>query len=496
MRQLLGESWLSPGRVRQLLGEHRPFVIALVLAVVVRGLVQLAFPLAFVFSDGPTYLFLADSLTPSPDRTIGYGALLAALAELTRALWAVSLTQHLIGLATAAVLYALLRRWGVSAGLATAATLPVLFDGMQLVLEHAVLSDVLFNFVVVCAVAVLAWSRRPGVGAAVLTGLLLGTAVLVRVTGAPMVVAGVVFCLLAATTLRGRLVTALALTVSFAIPLTAYASWYHEEQGRWALTESGGRALYMRTTTFVDCSRLELPAYQERLCPREPLGERRDPTYYGWHDTAGSLALDPPPGTTPDEAKREFAYAAIAEQPGAYATVVVRDFLSAFVPVRMDLFEYETTFKWYLSNYDGYVSTDWTRPAYAARGGEQPYTRQPFGNVMGAYGYVVYLWGPVVLALLVVSLSGLVRPVPSGRRDTRPLVFLLTSLAVGLVLVPDLTAQFTWRYQLPAIVLLPAAAALVRTQRRGPVTHRPAGPWPHRGRTGRTAAPSGARGDA
>ncbi len=481
--------------MRRLLGEHRPFVIALVLAVVVRGLVQLAFPLAFVFSDGPTYLSLVDDFTPSRDRTVGYGVLLGALAEVTRALWAVSSAQHLLGLLTAVVLYALMRRWGVSGGLATAATLPVLFDGMQLVLEHAVLSDVLFDFVVVCAVAVLAWSRSPRVGSAVLAGLLLGVAVLVRVTGVPMVVAGVVFCLLAATTLRARLITSLVLALSFALPLAAYASWYHQVHGTWALTEAGGRALYMRTTTFVDCSRLELPAYQQQLCPREPPGERRDPTYYGWHDTDGAMALETPAGTTPDEAMREFALTAIAEQPGAYSAVVARDFVSSFVPIRMDLFEYDTTYKWYLSHYNGYESTDWTRPAYAAHGGEQPYTRQPFGTLMAGYGFVVYLWGPLVLALLVVAVTGLFRRVPPGRPETRPLVFLVTSLAVGLTLLPDLTAQFTWRYQLPAIVLLPVAAALAWTRVRGPVTVG-GGPRPRRGRTGRTEAPPDAPADA
>jgi hypothetical protein len=485
--------------VRRLLDKHRSFVIALILAVGVRGLVQLAFPPAFVFSDGPTNLSLVDSFTPSTSRTVGYGVLLGALAELTRAVWLVSVTQHLLGLLTAVLLYLLMRRWGVSAGLATAATVPVLFDGMQLVLEHAVLTDVLFNFVVVCAVAVLAWSRRPGVGAAALAGLLLGAAVLVRVTGVPMVVAGVVFCLLAATTLRARVGTALALALTFVVPLVAYASWYHQEQGKWALTEAGGRALYMRTTTFVDCSRLEVPTYQERLCPSEPLGQRRDPTFYGWHDADGILALDPPPGTTPDEAQREFALAAIAAQPGDYATVVVRDFMSAFFPMRTDLFEYETSYKWHFKQYIGYVSTDWTRPAYAAHGGQQPYARQPFANLMGVYGSVVYLWGPLVLALLVIALTGLVKRVPPDRPDTRPLVFLLTALGVGLVLVPDLTAQFTWRYQLPAIVLLPVAAALAWTRIRRPVSLRPErvrGPWPPRGRTGRTEAPPGAPGPA
>ncbi len=39
---------------------------------------------------------------------------------------------------------------------------------------------------------------------------------------------------------------------------------------------------------------------------------------------------------------RAFALAAIREQPGDYAWVVTRDFLSAFAPLRLDYFEYET----------------------------------------------------------------------------------------------------------------------------------------------------------
>jgi hypothetical protein len=38
---------------------------------------------------------------------------------------------------------------------------------------------------------------------------------------------------------------------------------------------------------------------------------------------------------------------------------------------------------------------------------------------------------------------------------------------MGLVLVPDLTAEFTWRYQVPELVLLPVGAALGWTRLRG-----------------------------
>jgi len=42
----------------------------------------------------------------------------------------------------------------------------------------------------------------------------------------------------------------------------------------------------------------------------------------------------------------------------------------------------------------------------------------------------------------------------------RSLTFLLVASAAGLMLVPAATAEFVWRYQMPALSLIPAAAAL------------------------------------
>ena len=297
--------------------EHRLFLIALLAAAVVRVAVMVAFPPGFVLSDGPTYLGLVDDLFPRTDRTVGYGFLLEALSWLARDVWLVSAVQHVLGLLTAALLYALLRRWAVPPVVATAACLPVLFDAMQLVLEHSPLSDVLFDLLVVAGIAALAWHRRPHVPTVALGGLLLGLAVCVRVVGQPLVVVAVVFCLLAATTWRARVVTSVAVIAAFAVPVTAYAAWYHAERGVWALTESGGRALYMRTTGFVDCSAFTMPDYERPLCPAEPLGERLDPTDYGWHTPDATHGLQLPPGVTYDEAMGDFAMRAIRAQPGA-----------------------------------------------------------------------------------------------------------------------------------------------------------------------------------
>jgi len=455
-------------RARALWRTERPFVIALAVGALVRVVVQVAFPPGFVFSDGPMYLRLVDDLVPSPDRPVGYGFLLEALSWLTRRIDAITVTQHLLGLLTAVVLYALLRRWQVSARVAMLATLPVLFDEMQLVLEHSVLSDVLFHLLLVLGVAALAWRRRPRPWTTAVGGLLLGLATLVRVVGEPTVLAAVVFVLVVATSWRSRLLHAAVVVVAFLLPLIAYAAWFHHDQGEWALTEGSGRALYMRTTTFVDCSRFEVPSYERRLCPAEPPGQRQDPTWYGWHDRTTVHGLKPPPGVSVDAALKDFALRAIRAQPLDYARTVARDFVLAFAPTRSDAYEYDTAYKWRFAHYvDKVPSPAWEAPAYAAHGGERPATRQPWGDLLAGYGYVVYLAGPLQLLLVLLSAAGLVAPRPRGAPGTRPLLFLTLALALGLILVPDMTAEFVWRYQLPLVAFLPASAALAWTRLRG-----------------------------
>ena len=56
------------------------------------------------------------------------------------------------------MLYALLRRWSVPPLVATLACLPALFDAMQLSLEHSVLSDVLFDLLVVADPHPMTWA--------------------------------------------------------------------------------------------------------------------------------------------------------------------------------------------------------------------------------------------------------------------------------------------------------------------------------------------------
>lgn len=453
---------------RSWLREHRPFLVALLLGVVIRIVVQIAFSPAFVHSDGPAYLAFLHTFEPLRARPAGYSLfVLFPLSWLTDKVFAVTVAQHLFGVATAGLMYALLRRWGVRRWPATLATLPVLFDALQLVLEQTVLSDTLFDLVVMLAVTVLGWRRRPSPALALAAGVLFGVSVTIRLVGEPLILSGVAFCLLVGKGWRGRLAGAIALTVGFAIPVGAYATWYHHQRGAYALSQFTGKALYLRTTSFVDCSALTVPDYERVLCPVEPRGQRRDPTFYGWHDLRTIPSLKPPPGTTQDQAMREFAVDAIRAQPVDYALYVLRDVVLYFDVRRTDRFEYDTAHKWLFRSYVHPDLTQRTRDSLDQHGGDLLTPRHPYAEALAGYQWVGYLPGPLLFGCLLLGLLGGLGIGKARHSGLRSMCLLLTVTGFGLLLVPAVTADFSWRYQLPALVLLPAGAALGFTALRG-----------------------------
>jgi hypothetical protein len=458
----------TPGSRQAWVSAHRPFLVALGLAVLVRVVVQLAFMPAFVHSDGPTYLSVFDNLEPDSERPVGYVLLfLMPVLSIADNVLLVALAQHLLGLATAVLLYALLRRWGAGPVAGMLGALPILFDYLQLNLEHTVLSDVLFEFLLVAGIAVLCWSRRVTPQVALLAGLVLGVSVTVRLVAEPLVVVLIAYCVLVGISWRTRIVTAVVATLGFALPIGAYAAWYHQEHGVYALSQFTGASLYLRTTTFVDCEQLSIPDYQRVLCPAEPLGDRRDPTYYVFHDPRTIGKLFPPPGVTQDQAMREFALSAMRAQPADYLAVGLRDFMLNFDLNRVDRYDYDTAHKWGFDEYVDLEPTGWTGPAYAAHGGNQLEARQPLADLLVLYQKVGYVPGPVLFGCLLLGLAGALGLGRARDRGLRSVTALLTVTGVGLLVVPDLTAEFVWRYQLPGLVLLPAAAVLGYTALRG-----------------------------
>ncbi|MDP9382974.1 MAG: phospholipid carrier-dependent glycosyltransferase, partial [Chloroflexota bacterium] len=372
--------------------------------------------------------------------------------------------QHTLGLAIAAMLYALLVRLTVPRWVAVLASLPVLLDGYQLQLEHLVMSDVLYAFLTTAGVVALLWNERPSGRRAAGAGVLLGVAAVTRSIGLPVAAALLVVLVLRRVGLREVAAAGLACF----LPVAAYGAWFHAEQGRWALTNSNGIFLYSRVMAFADCSSLELIPAERALCDPRPPQERPESSRYIW---SASLPLGRLPGFTftpeKDRLAQGFAVKAIRSQPLDYARQVARELSYNFSTSRVlmpvaDIGKYE-----FVSDASKVV------PGYARQRGlrtVQAYDQSVSSldtasdprltRFLDRYQDVVRVPGPALVVLVVLALAAVV---PVRPRTIRGPALALSAAAGALLVVPPMTAQFDHRYVLAAVPLLAAAAGLSAT---------------------------------
>ena len=121
---------------------------------------------------------------------------------------------------------------------ATLPALPVLFDVFELQVEHMVMSDVLFIFLITVAVAALCWFDQPPVTVSVIAGLMIGYAAIVRAVGEPLLAVVVVALLLR----RVNWKRVGLLLVAGLVPIVGYMAWYHSFTGSTPWTARAARS--------------------------------------------------------------------------------------------------------------------------------------------------------------------------------------------------------------------------------------------------------------
>jgi len=124
----------------------------LAVGLVLRVLAMMAYHPALLYVDTLKYLYGA---WPGAD-PVGYTAILKPIL-LVGDLGTVALVQHVLGLAMAVAIYALLVRRGVPRWLSAIAMTPVLLDAYQLQIEQTIMPDVWFEAFVVAGVVLLLW---------------------------------------------------------------------------------------------------------------------------------------------------------------------------------------------------------------------------------------------------------------------------------------------------------------------------------------------------
>lgn len=456
---------MSAARVVGVARLHALFLGLLAAGALLRVATQLAYVPALFFFDSFNFLRLADTLDPTDNKALGYVVLVLRPLLTLHDLAVFPLVHHVLGLGMAVALYLLCLRLGVRRWLAALATAPVLLDSYQLVMEQYLLSDVVFQALLVAVLLVLLW-RVPVPRTAAIAGLLLGTAATVRFVGVPLVVPVVVYLLLAVPgRWRLRLLAAALAAATFAVPLGGYALWFHHQAGEWGLQGNTGRNLYARAATIADCAGLEgLPDYQRVLCPTSPPEQRPGVNDYLWSDASQVGRVTPPPGTTKGDAARAFALRVFRQQALDLAGAIARDFLFGFTWPRergalhppLDRWQFQVA---YNLREDSGPRRDPVRTV-EKYGGAGPYAREALTRPLQAYqqsgGYTP---GPVLLAALLVAVLGALGVGRARRSELRPACLLSVGLGAG-VLLSAAALMFSWRYQLPGLVLLPFAGAL------------------------------------
>jgi hypothetical protein len=464
--------WRSSTR---LIAGNRLFAVVLIPALALRVAAELGYRWQSWFNDSFTYVRAAVTLTPNTTRPSGYPLYLWLLSP-AHSYLLVTASQHLMGLLVAVMIYAIARhRFGAPAWIAVLATLPVLYDGFEIQLEHLIMADTLFLFLAMAAVTVVLWSPRPSWRACLAAGLLLGASSVVKPTGLPLLAALAVYVIIAHwRRWRPLLAGLVACGVAFAVPAGGYEAWYKSAHGEFAMTDSTGVFLYSRVMTFADCSQMSLPTDLLPLCTSVPPGQRPIAQAYIW-TPASPLLRYPEPMFSPTVNKlaERFAIAAIEAQPLDYARAVLDDTVRSFDWNR-SVFPNGQTYDAYLfspqpvavpdGSYRGYQSIE----AYYARGNPQTVVVNPFAAVIRYYQRYVWLPGTVFGLILLVGLFGIVRR--WRRAGKAALLPWLCSLA--LIVSPAATAEFDYRYVTTAVPFACLAAAMAfgtaGLARRGP----------------------------
>ena len=468
----------------QAVRRHSWFGLVLTAGLVLRVLAGTAYRPALLYIDSVKYL--EGSVATAPQ---GYQALLRLL-EPVGGLALVAAVQHVFGLAMAVALYALLLRRGAPRWVATLAAAPVLLDAYQLQLEQTIMPDVLFETMITAGLVVLLWRGRqgprvPGGAWQVAAGaLVLGAAVTVREIGAVLIVPVVVFAALTVPGWRHRMKRAGLAAGCFLLPVLGYLAGTFAVTGHVGMAGNGPSPQYGRAAAAADCAALKIPAAQRALCPSPAqtlaLGGV-DGLLHNPHSPGHTAPV--PPGLTRDEFLDRFALAVFRQQPLRVAASVARDSVRLFAPVRNGDPQVTPIARWqfqdvYPTYPQRYSMAFFTRLAHAHGSGGDLVAVQPAASFLRAYqlggGYTP---GPLYAVFGIAGVAGALRRRTGQLTDLRVPCLLVTLAAVVLLVSSD-AFEFSWRYQLPAVVLLPLAGTLGLTALI-------------RGRRSRCAAPSG-----
>lgn len=431
-----------------------------------RVLAQFAYRPALFYIDTSRYLYDSQGMDP-----VGYeGPLRAILAVANFGM--VAAAQHLLGLAMAIVIYLLMLRRGVPRWLAALAIAPVLLDAYQVQAEQAIMPTAWFEALIVTALAILLWSPGTTWRRTISAGIALGTSATFAQVGEALILPAMIYLVVAVRAEGGGWLRAIGRSAAIGgaclVPILTYSAGSALNHSGFFLSHSGITSFYGRMAAAADCATLRVPAAERAMCPT-PAQQAEGPDWLEYNDASPVRPIyDRLPRGQVDAMIADFDHAVLTQQPLRVLAAYGHDVAKVFVPVRtgspgdtpITRWQFQTTFPYFQSHS--------TPPEVAAEisqfGGGKPAVWLPVATFLRGYqldgGYTP---GPL---LAICVLAGLIGSVAVSRRRisdrTRQLALgasLCFLSGVSLLLISDLF-EFSWRYQIPALVTLVPAGAL------------------------------------
>jgi len=456
----------------RLVARHWLFAVLLCVGIALRVLAVVSYRPALFYIDTVRYLYDSGGNDP-----VGYRLPLKVILAVGNFDLA-AIVQHLLGLAMAATIYLVLVRAGTARWLAAIAVAPVLLDAYQIQMEQMILPDLWFEALIVAGIAaLLGWGRpglRPGMRAIVAAGLAFGISATFRQVGEILVIPALVYLVVAGGGPRAVIARCAVLMAAFAVPILGYMTGSYMLVGHFYLSHAGVTTTYGRMASSADCATLRLPSVERGLCPT-PAHRALGPDWleHGQGSPIRSYYTGPLNGRA-SALVASFNKAVLSQQPGRVLGSYTDDVLKLFAFSKVTFPGDTPVARWQFQTSYPYLSPHATPtqvlPAIAAYGGGRPSVWKPGAAFLRGYqlggGYTP---GPLLAFCVVAGLAGtglagagMARWRRLADDATRQRLALCSLLFFGsgtaLLLMSDLF-EFSWRYQLPAIVTLPPAAA-------------------------------------
>jgi hypothetical protein len=468
----------TPGVLRY----HWLASIVIAAGVALRVLAQMAYHPAIIYIDTLKYLYDA---WPGSD-PVGYKVPLK-LILLFGDLGTVEVIQHLLGIAIAVTMYLVMIRRGLPRWLGALAIAPVMLDAYQVQVESMIMPDIWFEALVVAGLAVLLWRPMPSMRLALIGGALLGASTGIREVGEVLIIPALIYLVALGGGWRKIVQNATAVTCAFALAVLFYLSADYQLAGHFYISRSSTSLTYGRMASVADCATLRLPAIERALCPtkaQQAMGP--DWLDHGATSPLRTYDMKLPLSKLSEESQfvAHFNRSVELQQPMRVLSGILHDSVKLFAigrytsPGDTPIIRWQFQRKFPTEQYGPWISVRnhaiWLdigtvlspasvtlNPAY----GGAPEVDAPIATFLRWYQiHGGYTPGPLYLLCVIVGLAGSVlafmrRPRALAARPIALACLLFYAAGVIVLGVSDLF-EFTWRYQIPAIITLPVAGAL------------------------------------